>query len=40
MSLSEDVEIAGHKKIFGIPEDIAMVLAIDLWGLFCFGMAM
>ena len=30
MSLSEDVEIAGQKKIFGIPEDIAMVLAIDV----------
>ena len=30
MSLSEDIETEGHKKIFGIPEDIAMVLAIDL----------
>jgi len=24
------IETEGHKKIFGIPEDIAMVLAIDI----------
>jgi len=29
MSLSEDIETQGHKTIFGIPEDIALVLAID-----------
>jgi hypothetical protein len=29
MSLSDAIETEGHKKILGIPEDIAMVLAID-----------
>jgi hypothetical protein len=29
MSLSEDIETQGHKTILGIPEDIALVLAID-----------
>jgi len=29
-TISEFIEKEGHKKIFGIPEDIAMVLAIDV----------
>ena len=29
-TLSHTIEEEGHKKIFGIPEDIAMVLAIDV----------
>ena len=28
--LSHSIETEGHKKIFGVPEDIAMVLAIDV----------
>ena len=30
MSLSDAIETEGHKKIFGVPEDIAMVIAIDI----------
>ena len=28
--LSHSIETEGHKKIFGVPEDIAMVIAIDI----------